>query len=80
MRANFKRIILATSLCGIAALTLPVATAHAEDYCGFKDQKGFRVHCGYSSVTECQQSIGGKGAICMPDPEFAMRDRKRAAS
>ena len=79
MRAIFKRITLAASLCGIAALTLPVATAHAEDYCGFKDHKGARIHCGYSSMTECRQSIGGKDTICMPDPEFAMRDRKRAA-
>jgi hypothetical protein len=78
MRAIFKHIFLATSLCGIPALTLPVATVHAQDYCGFKDQKGFRVHCGYSTVTRCEKSIGGKDAICMPDPTFAARKRQRA--
>jgi hypothetical protein len=79
MRALIRGIVLAAGLCGLAALTLPVGPVQAEDYCGFKDQKGFRIHCGYSSVAECQQSLGGKGAICTPDPEFALRIRKRAA-
>jgi hypothetical protein len=80
MRAFIRGIVFAASLCGIAALALPVAPAQAEEYCGFMDQMGFRVHCGYSSAEECEQSLGGNAAICMPDPNFAGIARPRSAA
>jgi hypothetical protein len=66
----------------IAAAAFAVSTSHAraDDWCGFLDQEHARVRCGYSSLDECQQSLGDKkGAFCMPDPNFASRQDNRPA-
>ncbi|MGH6684736.1 MAG: hypothetical protein ACRECA_12615 [Pseudolabrys sp.] len=66
----------------IAAATFATSTsyARANDWCGFLDQEHARVHCGYSSLDECKQSLGDKkGAFCMPDPNFASRQDNRPA-
>lgn len=66
----------------IAAATFAVLTshAHADDWCGFLDQEHARVRCGYSSLDECEQSLGDKkGAFCMPDPNFASEQDNRSA-
>jgi len=58
------------ALAALFALTL--ATANAAEWCGFIDKEHAPVHCGYSSLTECKQSLGdNKKAYCMPDPGFA---------
>lgn len=54
-----------------AALVTAIPSASAQDWCGFLDKEHSKVRCGYSSVTECKQSIGDTKVICMPDPEFA---------
>ena len=62
---------LLLGLVTAAALFTAIPSARAQDWCGFLDKEHSKVRCGYSSVTECKQSIGDKKAICMPDPEFA---------
>jgi hypothetical protein len=37
-------------------------------WCGFEHKAGSRVRCGFSTETECKQTIGGKEAICILDP------------
>jgi hypothetical protein len=37
-------------------------------WCGFKDQAGSRVQCGYSSESDCKHALGGTDAICIVDP------------
>jgi len=53
-----------------------VSAARANEWCGFVDKEHSRVHCGYSSLAECQQSLlDKKDAYCMPDPGFASAAR-----
>ena len=37
-------------------------------WCGFEHKAGSQVRCGFSSETDCKQTIGGKDAICILDP------------
>ena len=37
-------------------------------WCGFQHKAGSRVRCGFSTETNCKQTIGGKDAICIVDP------------
>lgn len=46
----------------------PVSSANGPEWCGFKDEMGSRVRCGYSSKADCQQAVGGPGAVCIVDP------------
>ena len=63
------RLLLGFVIAGFFAAALP---AHAEEWCGFLDKEHSQVHCGYSSLAECKQSLGDKkDAICMPSPSFA---------
>jgi len=64
----------------LAALTASTAPAGAEEWCGFKDKAGARIHCGYSSLQECKELTGKKNAVCMPDPAFAQQERRRKPS
>jgi hypothetical protein len=76
-----RRAIL---LVSAAALALGLAAAEASAaspapdqpgaatgglaWCGFKNEPGSRVRCGYSSESDCKQAVGGPGAICIVDP------------
>ncbi len=57
----------------VAVAALTAAPVRAEEWCGFHDKAGSRVRCGYSSLTECEQKLAGKNPVCIPSPEFAMR-------
>ena len=66
------RVFLGLTAAGLVAVSL--SSAHAEEWCGFVDKAGAQVRCGFSSLAECQQTIGDKkDAYCMPDPAFASR-------
>lgn len=67
------------AIISMGALAWPAGPVKAEHFCGFRDQKGSVVQCGYSTLSQCQKSVGGKNAICRPDPAFASRKRQRAA-
>jgi len=59
-------------LAALLALSFAPISAHADEWCGFHDKAGSQVKCGFSSLSECQQAVGGdKNAVCMPDPTFA---------
>ncbi len=62
-----------TSLAALLSLITLTTAAHADElWCGFLDKAGSAVHCGYSSLAECKQSLGDqKDAVCMPSPSFA---------
>jgi hypothetical protein len=66
------RVFLGLAAAGLVAASL--SSARAEEWCGFVDKAGAQVRCGFSSLAECQQTIGDKkDAYCMPDPAFASR-------
>jgi hypothetical protein len=51
---------------------ITISTARAAEWCGFIDKEHSPVHCGYSSLAECKQSLGDKkDGYCMPNPDFA---------
>jgi len=59
------------TLAGALAFTAGVASA--QDWCGFHQKAGSRVHCGYSSLQHCKRALtdkkkGDKGITCLPDP------------
>jgi hypothetical protein len=57
----------------LAAAVLP---ARAEHWCGFVDKDHARIRCGFSSIADCKQAVGEKkDGYCIPDPEFAVRDK-----
>lgn len=61
------------ALAAFFALTL--TAANATEWCGFLDKENARVHCGYSSLEQCKQSLGDKkDGYCMPNPGFASRN------
>ena len=65
------------ALAALLAL-LAISTASAAEWCGFIDKEHAPVHCGYSSLEQCKQSLGDKkNAYCMPDPGFASRSDSR---
>jgi Protein of unknown function (DUF3551) len=70
---------LLTGLALFTALALVATSAGAEEWCGFHDKAGSHVRCGFSSLTDCKQAIGGKNAVCIPSPSFAKRDRRGTA-
>jgi hypothetical protein len=45
--------------------------ANAEEWCGVRLGQKSRVQCGYSSLTVCRRMLGGKKALCFPNPIFA---------
>ena len=63
----------AIALATLFALSL--TAANAAEWCGFIDKENAPVRCGYSSLSECEQSLTGKkDGYCMPNPGFASRD------
>ena len=61
-----------------AALTALSATgAHAEKWCGYAARAKSVVECGYSSVAECENTIG-KGGMCFIDPDYAVNVKHAA--
>jgi hypothetical protein len=71
------RVLLGLAMT--AAVIVSIPSAHAEEWCGFLDKEHSQVHCGYSSLAECKQSIGDKDAICIPDPNFAANAHVKSA-
>jgi len=66
------RIMLALAAAAWLIAILP--PAHADEWCGFLDQKGSPVRCGFSSAAECKKAMDAQNAkktICLPDPSFA---------
>jgi hypothetical protein len=68
-------------LVAAVILAASLTSARAEEWCGFLDKEHSQVRCGYSSATECRQSLSdNKDAVCIPDPSFAKyEDRNFAA-
>jgi hypothetical protein len=65
---------LLPGLLAVLIFAASASHARAKEWCGFLDQEHARVRCGYSSLDERKQSLGGKkDAFCMPDPGFASR-------
>lgn len=61
-----------------ALFAVMLTAANAAEWCGFVDKARSQVRCGYSSLSECKQSLGDeKDAYCIPDPGFASRDSGR---
>ena len=55
-----------------ALLALSITAARADEWCSFVDKAHAPVHCGFSSLNECKQSLSDeKNAYCMHDPGFA---------
>ena len=55
-----------------ALLALSITAARADEWCSFIDKANAPVHCGFSSLNECKQSLSDeKNAYCMHDPGFA---------
>jgi hypothetical protein len=53
----------------------------AGEWCGFLDKSGARVRCGFVSRSDCLHALGdSKDAICIPDPEFALKGSTRTTS
>jgi hypothetical protein len=70
------RVIFGLRIAGLFAAS--ISSAYAGEWCGFLDKDGSRVRCGFSSLDECKQTIGDKkDAYCMPDPNFAARERAK---
>jgi hypothetical protein len=51
-----------------AKSTVETARSTGPAWCGFQHKAGSRVRCGFSTETDCKQTIGGKDAICIVDP------------
>ena len=60
------KIVLAGA---IVLMTIPAA--QAEDWCGYAARQKSLIECGYSSISECQSSLG-KGGMCFINPETAL--------
>lgn len=61
-----------------ALLALSLSAANAAEWCGFIDKAHAPVHCGYSSLDECKQSLADQqNGYCMPDPGFARLENER---
>jgi len=64
------RVVLVLATAGLLAGSL--SAARAGEWCGFLDKDHAPVHCGYSSLNQCQQALlDQKGAYRMPSPDFA---------
>jgi hypothetical protein len=64
------RVVLGLLTAGLLAAA--ISPARAQDWCGFVDKEHSQVRCGFSSLDECKQALGGKkDAYCMLDPMFA---------
>jgi hypothetical protein len=70
-------LVRGLTVAGILAAS--TAPASAQEWCGFHDKTGSKVRCGYSSMDECKQQIGGKDAVCLPSPSFAREQRRTVA-
>jgi hypothetical protein len=58
-------------LTGVIFL-MAAPAAQAEEWCGYSAREKSLVECGYSSISECQSSLG-KGGMCFVDPEVALK-------
>lgn len=68
------RVISGLLIAGLFAASM--SSAYAGEWCGFLDKEGSRIRCGFSSLEECKQVVGDKkDGYCMPDPDFAARER-----
>jgi hypothetical protein len=66
--------LLALGLTGSAGALAQTAAPQSAppkasvSWCGFHDKAGARVRCGFSSHSDCKQTLGDKGTICIVDP------------
>jgi hypothetical protein len=69
------RLLFALAVAGWFAGAL--SPVHADElWCGFLDQAGSPVRCGFTSLAQCKQTLGDKkDAVCMPSPSFAKAHR-----
>ena len=66
------RVLLGLVAAGLLAGSL--ASANAQEWCGFLDKAHARVRCGFTSVKDCKEALGHKkDAVCMLSPSFAKR-------
>jgi hypothetical protein len=61
-------------LIAAAVIAMTATGARAADWCGYAAQPKAMIECGYSSVSECENTIG-KGAMCFVDPDYALNSR-----
>jgi len=60
----------------VAAFAVASATsAQAEDWCGYAAHDNAVIECGYSTVADCQTTVG-KGGMCFIDPDYALRSNR----
>jgi Protein of unknown function (DUF3551) len=59
-----------------AIFLMTIPAAQAEEWCGYAAREKSLVECGYSSISECQNSLG-KGGMCFVDPEVALKAKDR---
>jgi hypothetical protein len=57
-----------TTTAPTAKPSVETARSNGSAWCGFQHKAGSRVRCGFSTETDCKQTIGGKDAICIIDP------------
>jgi Protein of unknown function (DUF3551) len=62
-----------------AIFLLTIPAAQAEEWCGYAAREKSLVECGYSSISECQSSLG-KGGMCFVDPEVAFKAKDGASA
>ena len=62
-------IILASAI-----MLMAIPAAQAEEWCGYGAREKSLIECGYSSISECQSSLG-KGGMCFVDPEIALNHK-----
>ncbi len=73
------RVLLGLAAAGLLAGSL--ASARAENYCGFLDKAHAQVRCGFTSIKQCKEALGHKkDAVCMPSPSFAKSKRTSASA
>jgi hypothetical protein len=79
MRYGFVSAAFVATFAAVSPISV-----HAEQYCGFVNEAGAIVECGYSSRESCENAIG-KGAMCFVRPDVGLGEtplsqaRQRAA-
>jgi hypothetical protein len=65
------------SVIWLFALAPALLAFNAAYWCGFLDKAGAQVRCGFVSQQDCEKALGdAKDAVCMPDPAFALNERR----
>jgi hypothetical protein len=62
-------IILAAALTALSA-----SGAKADEWCGYATHDNAVVECGYTTATDCENSVGKRG-VCFIDPDLALGNK-----